>query len=100
MWQTSSLGRSGSWNAPQTMENWGQTVLLCATREGIFVARALENQMNLQLPSCFRPVQKHCYKSIADIKQVSLEAEAETKKRTLHLCSPTRLEIGSSELPI
>lgn len=47
MWQTSSLGQTGSWNVPQTTENWGQTVLLCATWEGIFVARALENQMNL-----------------------------------------------------
>lgn len=64
MWQTSFLGQIGSWDIPQTMENRGQAMLLCATWEGIFVAGALENQMSLQLPSYFRLVQKHCYKSL------------------------------------
>lgn len=64
MWQTSSLGRTGSWNLSPALENWGQAVLPCSTWEGFFVARALESQMNLQLPSRFRLVQKHCYKSL------------------------------------
>lgn len=36
MWQTSSLGRTGSWILSPALENWGQAVLPCSTWEGIF----------------------------------------------------------------